>query len=184
VSTPGADDFGFTLLPATPGPSAEDRLNAAALGALDDPSVATPDPTEDAGYEPLGYSWAFDWSAGRFFRQGVSPAVVTGTDALRERCMMALNVARFQSGIFSRSFGFEEPHSDIGREMSTATAADFERRLREALVVLDGVTDVQDVDISLDRTTGVIYLNRFTVVNDEEVELPFADIQLVTNGGA
>jgi hypothetical protein len=173
-----ADDLGFELLPVEDGEQvpAEDALNAAVASALEDPG--TPAAADDP-VEPTGYTWDFDWEAGRFKRFGSAPARVVGLDALAQRCMMAINSARYAHPVFSDEFGVEQPQRGIGttgREAFEA-ADDWRVAIRDALLVMEDVSDVQ-VSPEYDPVEGVIVLRDLVVVTNEEVELSFDDIRI------
>lgn len=174
-----ARDEGFELLPIDDAEiPAQDALNAAAAAALGDRE--DPPSIETAGPIPFGVSWAFDWEAGRFKRHGQSPVRVTGLDALREWCMMAVNSTRFAHGVFSDRFGMDDPNELIGGGLGEDDdiASDAEEKIREALMIHDRIVDVTEFDIEWNPVEGILYLHSFTAVTDEADELPFADIQL------
>lgn len=177
-----ADDLGFELLPADDeGATPEQALAAAAASALEAADAAVPDDSDPP--EPFGYSWAFDFAAGRFVRQGSSPARVTGLDALAQRVMMALNSARYAHPIFSDDFGVEDPQHGLGLAGAEAREAadDWRVKVRDAVLVLDGVTDVQ-VKPAYDPVAGTIVLSELVVTTQEEVELSFPDISIDPGG--
>lgn len=167
-----AADEGFELVPpesaeVTP----EEELTAAEAAA------ALPD-EQAVQQEPFGYSWSFDWEAGRFRRHGQAPARVSGHDALREWCMMALNSARFAHVVFSDVFGIDSPNEPIGNAIDSEAESDYEEKIRTALVVHDRIADVIDFEMDYDPTEGILYIDSFVVVTDEDEELPFGDLQL------
>lgn len=171
---PTAGDEGFELIPPETDPVApEDELNAA-TAALDDDAPAP----EDDPRIPFGVSWSFDWEAGRFRRQGMSPARVSGLDTLREWCMMALNSARFAHVVFSEEFGIDDPNEPIGEAMDSEAESDYEEKIRTALIVHDRIADVTDFEMEYDPTEGILYIDSFRVVTDEDEELLIGDLQL------
>lgn len=181
TSTPGADDFGFELIPPDDtAVSPEVDLAAAAASALEDPT----DPREVAedAPEPFGVSWRFDYDVGRFVRAGTSPARVAGTDALIEWCMTALHTARFAHPIFSEDFGMEAPNDMLGDAVGDEAEADYVSRIRDALLVHDRIVEVTDFEIEFDPASGVLYIHTFTVVTDEEERVPFSNVTISTTG--
>lgn len=175
------DDEGFELIPADDFALDElANLAAAAASALEAPDARAPD-TEDPP-EPTGYSWAFDFAAGRFVRYGSAPAVVRGNAALEQRCLLALNAARYAHRVFSPAFGLEEPRQGIGLAGDAAREAadDWRGKVRDALLIFDDVTDVQ-LAAAYDPVVGVITLSDFVVTTNEEVELSFPDIRIDLN---
>lgn len=174
-----ARDGGFELLPIDdPEVPAEDALNAAMADALgDDTGLAA---VETAGPEPFGSTWAFDWEQGRYKRHGGRPVRVTGLAALREWCMMAVNSTRFAHVVFTDRFGIDDPLEGIGTGLGEDDdlPADYEEKIRNALLIHDRIVDVTDFDIEWNPVEGVLYIHYFRVVTDEADELPFSDIQL------
>lgn len=169
----------FTLIPAdddvlTP----EADLDAAAAGALAQPEDT---PLDEDAPEPFGRTPAFDFEARKFVRQGGSPAWVTGLDALRQWCLMAIYSARYAHPIFSDGFGHELPNAALGTVGAEAReqADDFMAGLRDAWLVHDRIADVQG-SARYDPVSGAIILTDLLVVTDEEVELPFPDLRFST----
>lgn len=173
-----ADDF-VALLPADDDPALpiEARLNAAVASALRDPEapVAT---DEDEG-DPTGFTWAFDFDAGRFVRQGGAPARVTGVEPLKQRCLMALHSARFAHAVFSDEFGMDRPDGTVGEAGGAALIAadDWRVQARDALLA---VTDVVDVvlDVGYNPVEGLVAIRELVVTTNEDVELLFDDIAI------
>lgn len=177
---PDALSLGVELLPADD--DAVDpttALEAAVASSVDDPTAEV---VEDPP-EPFGMSWAFDWSTGRFIRQGDSPAEVRDHDALREWCLAAAHCARFAHAVFSDDFGMERPDDIIGELEVAELISDYEQRLREALLVHDRVAGVENFDADWDPATGILTINSFDVLTDEEDDtLSLAGLQLDTRG--
>lgn len=174
----------FELLPADEsiGATEEEELNAATASALEDPFA--PVIVDDDVELPFGYTWAFDWDAGRFTRQGVGPARVSGIAALRERCMMAVNSVRFaHKGIFTTEFGVDKPEHDLGAAgvVAEAAAADWQVALRDALLPLDRVADA-DLTTAYDPLNGVIWVRDLEVTTDEDAVVPFDDFSIPVEG--
>lgn len=172
-----ADDF--TLIPADDEAVTPDAdLDAAAASALAEPGDVAGD--EDAP-EPFGRTPAFDFAAGRFVRQGGSPAWVTGLDSLKQWCLMALHSARYAHPVFTEDFGHEFPTSTVGTAGPEAVeeADDFFARLRDAWLVHDRIADVQGRGV-YDPVAGAVILTDLVVITDEEVELPFPDLRFST----
>lgn len=172
----------FTLLPADdPQTSPADDLAASVQGALAIADVTTP---VDAGAPPpFGRTWRFDYEHGQFIRQGRSPAETSGFGALEERCLMAMHSARFAHAVFSDDFGMEYPDSVIGEFAVGEALADWERHLIEALMVLDRVTSIQNVQLRWDPMVGILYIDTLDVVTDEDQTLTISDVALNVGGG-
>lgn len=167
------------LLPAEDdlAPTDSEALNAAVASALADPEapVADDEPVPD----PRGYTWAFDFEAGRFVRQGGSPAHVTGYEPLKQRVLMAIHSARYAHGVFGPQFGVAKPTKGIGDAGLEARIAadDWRVQIREAVLVFDDVADVA-VRVEYDPVEGLLYLREFVITTNEDVQLPFDDIRI------
>lgn len=178
----GAADLGFELVPPDENAvSPLDDLNAAAASAVSDPGTAAEAAVDPV--EPFGVSWAFDYVAGRFKRQGTSPGRVEGTSALVEWCMTALNSRRYAHAIFSDEFGMEKPQGTrrglpAGRA-AEEYASDWGAKAREALLVHDRIVNVAMTPL-YDPVKGLITIDNLVVVTDEDVELAFPDLQIAT----
>lgn len=176
MSAPGADDLDLDLAPADEAAvEPDDDLAAAAASALEDPAA----PEVEEVIEPFGYTWKFDYDAGRFVRQGSAPARVSDFDALREWCMVALNSARFAHTIFSEGFGVTRPQGPIGAagDVAEDLADDWREEAREALLVHDRVAEVE-LEVEYDPVTGDVIVSDLTVTTDEEVEVNFDDLRI------
>lgn len=178
------EEQGFELIPADDFVFDERAdVAAAAASALEAPEAPAPD--ADDPPEPTGYSWAFDFVARRFIRYGSAPAVVHGNATLEQRCLLALNAARYAHRVFSPAFGLEGPIQGIGLAGDAAREAadDWRVKVRDALLIFDDVTDVQ-LSAAYDPVAGTIQLSDFVVTTNEDVELSFPDIRIdLTPGG-
>jgi hypothetical protein len=177
-----ADELGFELLPADDeGIEPDADIAAAVASALDDPTALVVEEGNDAP-EPFGYTWAFDFEAGRMIRRGGEPARVSGFEALKQRCLMALYSARYAHPVFSEEFGIEDPQHGLGLTGDEAreAALDWREMIRDALLALEDVSDVVCTP-TFDPLAGVIVIPDLTVTTNEEVELPFDDIRLDLN---
>lgn len=177
----GLDDF--ELLPVdddlTPAP--EDALNAAVASALGNPEAPVEAP--DDAPPPFGYSWAFDWNAGRFVRQGAAPARVSGVDAFRERCLMAVNSARFAHAVFSRQWGVDIPQHAIGAagDAAVLAASDWQVAIRDALLAVERCADAS-LTCTYDPVAGQLTVTDLVVVTDEDDTLQFDDLMVKVEG--
>lgn len=176
MTAPGADDLDLDLVPADEAAiEPDDDLAAAAASALEDPAV----PEVEDPIEPFGYSWQFDYDAGRFFRQGSSPARVSDFGTLREWCMTALNSARFAHAIFSEGFGVTQPQGPVGAagDVADDLADDWREEAREALLVHDRVAEVE-LTVEYDPVEGAVFVRDLVVTTDEEVDVTFDDLRI------
>lgn len=175
ADVPGADDLGFELLPADDDPQLppDVALDAAAASAAADPSLQ---PVVEDPPEPFGRTPLFDFEAGRFVRRGGSPVWVTGFEALKQRVLMAILSARYAHSVFSDEFGAEGLNGLLGR-LDEQVTDDARQIIRDAVLVLDRVVDVT-LTPSFDPLSGILSIPDLTVVTDEDVELPFSDLNL------
>lgn len=179
---PDATDLGFTLLPADDaGLSAADELLAAAASAL------APDFTEAPGQAPipLGRTWLFDFERGVMQRRGTRPAEALGADALEVWCLTAIHSARYGHWVFSDEFGVEEPDEWIGDLPDGVLLRRIERGIRRALTVHDRIEDVTDFVMWADPADGTVYIDSFTLQQDEDdhVRLAFPNPITITPPG-
>lgn len=173
-----AADLGFTAIPSddreiTP----QEELDAAVASALAATGEA-PQIAEEAPI-PFGYSWLFDFDAGKFLRQGFSAVRCDYPASLEMYCLTALNSARWAHSVFTPRFGAERPRSYIGQIGGPETEADLRKMIRDAIRVHERVVDVTDIQLEYDPLQGVIWLHRFDVVDDEGDTYRFTDLQLI-----
>lgn len=170
-------DLDFELLPADDeGLSPPEELAASIAGAVAEPGAIIPE--ADPAPTPFGRSWAFDYETRRFIRAGTSPVVTTGAGALKQWILMVVNSARFAHAVFTDEFGMEHPEQGIGDLRAAQIVSDYEQRLREALLVHDRITALQEFRASYDPTQGVLFITYFEVVTDEEEVVPLTDVTL------
>jgi hypothetical protein len=167
-------DLEFPLIPTEEGLSAEQDLQAAAEAAL------APAPAEaEAAPAPYGRSWAFDFVNRRMVRRGDAPAEVEGVDALVQWCLMAVYSVRYAHAVFTDNFGMEQPYQLLGLADPTPYVLDMERKLKSALTVHDRIVNVQNYRASYDPTQGVLFIEHFEVVTDEEDVIPISGLELL-----
>lgn len=167
----------FTLLPANdPRLTADEELAAAAAGALAVPAafnpVADPEPL------PFGRSWLFDFELGQFVKVGSFPIETAGFGALAQWCLMAIHSARYAHPVFSDGFGMEEPDGVIGEFATGEALSDWQRNLVDALMVHERITSVENFDMLWDPTSGVLTINSFDVITDEDQTMTVTDVTL------
>jgi hypothetical protein len=170
-------DLDFELLPADDeGLSPADELAASVAGAVAEPGAVQPD--ANPAPAPFGKTWVFDFETGRFVRAGASPVPTNGFGALQQWVLMAVHSARYAHSVFTDEFGMESPDDGIGELRSAEMVSDYEQRLREAVLVHDRVTALQNFAASYNPIEGVLYISYFEVVTDEEEVVPSGDITL------
>lgn len=173
----------FSLIPADDPQSTPDQdLSAAITGALSAPLSTIPVTPEPE--QPLGRTWIFDFEAGQFARAGGSPAETNGLGAVEQWCQMAIKSARFAHPVFSQEFGMEEPDSIIGEFALGEALAEWEANLIEALLVHERITTVENFDLLWDPSTGILTINSFDVITDEDEAFTVNQITLQADGGA
>lgn len=163
--------------PAEAGAAADLDAAIASLNESNDPAAVAGDPPEPFGRTPL-----FDFAAGRFVRSGGSPVYVTGLDAVRQWCEMAIRTHRGAHRVYSAAFGMDDPEGAIGQAADVAEAiSDWGARLQEALVgVHERIVAIEDFEAHYDpdfralvdgaeRPVGAAFvIDSFTVVTDDD----------------
>jgi hypothetical protein len=164
--SPDAVDLGLELLPAEDDPvTADEELGTAEESALDDvpPDAGGPDAPL-----PIGMTWEFDFATGHFARRGGTPVPVHGVDGIRQWCLMTIHSARYAHAVFSDEFGMEEPEDPIGETWNSELLADYRDRLTEALLIHDRISAVADFEAFFDPLEGVLEIDSFDVVLDDD----------------
>lgn len=170
-------DLDFELIPADDeGLSPAAELEASIAGAVAEPGAVVP--LAEEAPVPFGRSWVFDFETGQFVRSGTSPTPTTGFGALEQWVLMAAHAARYAHAVFSDDFGMEEPESGIGELRTAEMVSDYEQRLREAVLLHDRITALQNFTASYDPSVGVLTISYFEIVTDEEEVVPLTDITL------
>jgi hypothetical protein len=168
-------DLDFELLPADDeGLSPSEELAASIAGAVAEPGAVVPE--ADEAPRPFGRSWAFDFEKGTFIRSGSSPTPVNGISSLIQWVLMTLHSARYAHRVFSDEFGMERPDDGIGELRTAEMVSDFEQRFREAVLVHDRITALENFEATYDPTQGVLTITYFEIVTDEADNVPVTDI--------
>jgi hypothetical protein len=172
----------FSLIPADdPVISPDDDLAAAVAGALAVPTTTVPVPPPAP--VPFGATWLFDFETGQFVQRGSSPVPVSGFAALEQWCLMAIQSVRYAHPVFSDDFGREEPEESLIGELAAGEAlADWQAALVEALLVHERITSIEDFTMTWDPSTGVLYIESFTVVTDTDESVTVSDVTLRAGG--
>lgn len=164
------------------GSTPDEDLDAAAASALE----AWPTPAEGRQPVPFGKTPLFDFEKGRFVKRGGlegtdspgAPVFVSGVDALKQWCLMAIYSARFAHPVFTGAFGMEIPESVIGEATGIPVAiADWGARMQEALLVHDRIVSVEDYEGVWDAEEGIITTS-FTVITDQSDRLIFGPLDI------
>ncbi|MET0604182.1 MAG: DUF2634 domain-containing protein [Baekduia sp.] len=158
-------DTGYTLVPADDVLTADQQLGAALSGLV---PTANPDVPR-----PLGRGWAMDSETGELVMRGNAPAEVSGVDQLMVWMEKTLRTARLAHPIYSDSYGADNPFGEVGFQFTPGLAGILIKRITDALLVHDRITAVKDFIFNGAPDDEVLLVN-FTVVLDEETEIPFS----------
>lgn len=165
---PTAETLGEELLPADDaGSTPEADVEAAIASALAPDYASLP----GTGPEPIGFTWRFNFEKGEFDRRGTAPAEAHGLDSIEVWVLTVMHTARWAHGIFSDAFGIEEPHSMIGDVDPRPALRRYEENLRAAVTVHNRITDMTDFVADFDPATGLINIENFEVVLDDQARL-------------
>lgn len=168
MAEPDAQSGDFELLPADdPGSTPEQDLEAAIASALSPDYVSL----VGEGPVPIGYTWLFDYEAGRHVMRGQAPVRATGIDNIKTWALGVTRTARWAHGVFSDAFGMEEPDAMVGLANPRPALRAYEDALRRALLVHDRITDLVDFEADWDPASGIVTISNFTVTLDDEARL-------------
>ncbi len=175
---------GFEMIPPE---EADPEAETAALDAAE--ASALPEPDEallpEDPVEPLGRTWLFNFETGRFVRSGQAPAGVSGVGALKVWILMAIHTARGAHAVFTDAFGIEDPNLMIGAVDGASLVDEYGAQIREALLVHDRISDVEEYVAEYYPDQGVMYIENLTILTDEEETLRFEGVPVTTiPGGA
>lgn len=172
-----AESLDFTLIPADDeGLSPAQELEASIAGAVAEPAAIEPQAAQEPA--PFGRSWAFDFEERRFVRSTGSPLGVSGLEALHQWVLMVVHSARFAHRVFSEQFGMEHPERDIGQLRAAEMVSDYGQRLREAVLVHDRITALQNFRAHFDPVEGALRIDYFEIVTDEDEVVQVGDVTL------
>jgi hypothetical protein len=152
----------FQLIPA----EAEEIDPDEQIEALGDPDAIATSPVEQ---EPLGMSWAFNPDTGLVQTYGIQPVAVTGVDALKVWCAVALATSRLTHPIFSDDFGMDEPDHLVGYAFDAERNADYIRDVRSCLLVHDRISDVRNFRFRHDPDDEYVEMDADIVLDDEDL---------------
>ena len=152
----------FELIPA----AAEDIDVDEELAAITDPDAIERTPDE---VEPLGMTWAFDPDTGQIATYGAQPVAVSGVDALKVWCAVALSVKRFAHHIASDNYGMDQPDHLVGYAFDSERNADYIRDVRQTLLVHDRISDVRNFKFRYSEDDEHVEMDADIVLDDEEL---------------
>lgn len=123
----------------------------------------------------VGRTYRLDIESGRLQPEGVAPAPIFGEPAMRQAVAKALGTTRGSAAVQGDDYGLDDADREVeGQAFDAAAFADAEQRVRDCLLGLPWVLDVQDYDVveaPEDTATGAVV--RFRVVpegDDEPIE--------------
>lgn len=155
-----------SLFPLDEGTTPDEELAAAAASARAaiEGFVAIEEPPE-----PLGMTWLFDFDAGRFVRRGGAPVEVYELNAIHIWAHAALRTARRAYSVFTDEFGMDEPQALVGLLAPAELLAEYEARIRAALIVHDRIATVTEFAATF--VDDSVYIT-FTIFTDSGNSLP------------
>ena len=160
---------GFDLLPVEAEPPEGDLALALQEDAVADEGI---EPVADAP-PVVGRTWRLDLAAGRLAPEGRLPDVISGDAAMRQAVEKALRTSRGSAAVQGDDYGREEADQDAeGQPFDASEFADLEERVRDCLLVLPWVLDVEDftADEQLVAGTSAAAIVSFRVVPEGEAE--------------
>lgn len=120
---------------------------------------------------PIGRSWAFDFSSGRFISGGSGPLPTNGEVTLIMWCEKAMRTARGAHPIHPPGYGLLKPTELIGAAVQGAAVPELEARIRDTLTFHPRISDITDFEWSSDPNEEWISID-FTIVRDDDSEIP------------
>lgn len=145
-------------------------------------SAAAPSFAATRPPEVVGMSWEFDFTRGRFVRNGNRPAEARGAAALAQRVMLAMHTARFKYSLIPNEQGFDRMDNIPGTVAPTEALSDFERRLRECIAAVPGCVDIADFAAHVDTREGVFSIDSFSVITDSGIAVSLGPIDVSAGG--
>jgi Protein of unknown function (DUF2634) len=153
--------------------SADDELAAAEAEAGvapgDDDTLVIVEPEA----QPIGRSWAFDWTTRRFVRAaGGGVAETRGLDTLRGWIIKALKTPRGGAPVLPDDYGVDGGgiESLFGTSAAGLDVAELTERITDALTVHPRIAAVRDVEVAVDESDEAAAI-ALTVVLDSDEEL-------------
>lgn len=155
--------FGTEEVPDSP----EEAFATAEEGVDADDLVVSVEPPP----EPLGRSWAFDFTTKRFVMAGHAPVETRREQTLRywiEKCLRTP-----QGGVLIEpaDYGFDKPTDVFGDQFDSADIGTYEDRVREALLFHPAITGIENFSFAQDAEDGEAARVRFHAVLDDDTRL-------------
>lgn len=155
--------FGVEELPD----SAEEAFATAEEAVEGDDLVVSVEPQP----EPLGRSWAFDFSSKRFVMAGHSPVETRREQTLLYWAEKCLRTPQGGSPIEPADYGFDSPSELFGETIDAAEVGTLEDKVREALLFHPAITGIENFELLPDEEDGEVRLVNFQIVLDDETRL-------------
>lgn len=158
----------IALLPEEDYPTDPEQDLLLAEDALDDEADSSVDLVVEVERPPIGRGYAFDPYVGfRRSASGHGALQTSGVDTLQTWVVKCLNTERGAHPIYSDDFGLERAFELIGQPGSEIEVADYEARVREALLYHPRITDVVDFTANYGPDRDYL-LCGFTIVTDDD----------------
>lgn len=123
--------------------------------------------------EPIGRSWAFDFSAKRFVLAGHAPLETRRTQTLRYWIEKCLRTPQGGVPIEPADYGFDSPTDIFGDQFDSADIGTLEDRVREALLFHPSITGIEEFTAAQSIEDEEVLEVAFTVVLDDDTQLDF-----------
>jgi hypothetical protein len=154
----------------------EERLDDQSLFGDDVQSDDLVLETEPQVY-PLGRSWLFDFTQGRFVNDRTrarAPIRVTGIPQLQNWVEKALYTPRGAMPIHPDDYGLEDPDALVGQPLTGGGVANLRRRVEECVTFHPKIIGIEDFEVTTpdDDPDGVDVSFRLHLDNDDVV--PFS----------
>jgi hypothetical protein len=160
------EDEGFPPDPPGSEPPEGDVELALQEEALGSDALAPDEPAPPVA----GRSWKLNLDAGRLVPEGGPPAAIYGADAMRQAIEKTLRTDRGSAPVQGEDYGLEDAEREAeGQPFDGAAFAELEERVRDALLVLPWVLDVQEFDAEGGPSTTTALVT-FRVVPEGDAE--------------
>lgn len=127
---------------------------------------------------PVGRSWAFDFSAGRFVTAPgeAGPARTYGEETFRQWCEKALMTARGAHPIHPAGYGFIGREDLIGGPVESPPL-DLENRIADTLMFHPRATGITDFGVYYEADDEYLAVE-FTVLTDNESDVSLGGLRV------
>lgn len=161
--TPVAELFEEAELPDEAGSA----FNEAEEGIDADDLIVSVEPQP----EPIGRSWAFDFTAKRFVMAGHAPVETRRTQTLRYWIEKCLRTPQGALAIEPADYGFDSPTDIFGDQFDSSDVGTLEDRVREALLFHPAITGIEEFRAVQSEEDLEALLVSFRAVLDDDTQL-------------